>query len=108
MPVRFQKLWPLYVFLFDRNPRSFYESMNSYDKEIRKQWLYTFILFRFPLENSLPYQHIYLDAVSFSYSDGESQEVSMNVNRIGNKKQGETFKSNSTEITPNQMKYYFI
>lgn len=31
----------------------------------------------------------------------------MNVNRIGNKKQGETFKCNSTtEITPNQMKYY--
>ncbi|XP_071691667.1 meiosis-specific protein ASY1-like [Rutidosis leptorrhynchoides] len=44
-------------------------------------------------------------AFSFSYSNSESQEVSMNVNRIGNKKQGETFKCNSTtEITPTQMK----
>ncbi|KAI3733349.1 hypothetical protein L6452_12792 [Arctium lappa] len=44
-------------------------------------------------------------AFSFSYSNADSQEVSMNVNRIGNKKQGETFKCNSTtEITPNQMK----
>ncbi|KAI3722927.1 hypothetical protein L2E82_34140 [Cichorium intybus] len=42
---------------------------------------------------------------SFSYSNTDSQEVSMNVNQIGNKKQGETFKCNSTtEITPNQMK----
>ncbi|XP_023766766.1 meiosis-specific protein ASY1 [Lactuca sativa] len=42
---------------------------------------------------------------SFSYSNADNQEVSMNVNRIGNKKQGETFKCNSTtEITPNQMK----
>ncbi|KAM7464743.1 hypothetical protein LguiA_032864 [Lonicera macranthoides] len=33
------------------------------------------------------------------------QEVSMNVNRTGNKKQGGTFKCNSmTEITPNQMR----
>nr|XP_043612920.1 meiosis-specific protein ASY1 [Erigeron canadensis] len=41
---------------------------------------------------------------SFSYSS-DSQEVSMNINRIGNKKQGETFKCNSmTEITPTQMK----
>ncbi|KAI3696442.1 hypothetical protein L1987_79457 [Smallanthus sonchifolius] len=44
-------------------------------------------------------------AFSFSYSNFESQEVSMNVNRIGNKKQGETFKCNpTTEITPTQMK----
>ncbi|KAG6783136.1 hypothetical protein POTOM_012573 [Populus tomentosa] len=44
-------------------------------------------------------------AVSFSYSDSESQEVSMNINRTGNKKQGGTFKYNSTnEITPNQMR----
>ncbi|WOH13692.1 hypothetical protein DCAR_0833203 [Daucus carota subsp. sativus] len=44
-------------------------------------------------------------AFSFSYSNSESQEVSMNVNRIGNKKQGGTFKCNSsTEITPNQMR----
>ncbi|XP_071715986.1 meiosis-specific protein ASY1-like [Rutidosis leptorrhynchoides] len=44
-------------------------------------------------------------AFSFSYSNTESQEVSMNVNRIGNKKHGETFKCNSTaEITPTQMK----
>ncbi|KAL8106463.1 meiosis-specific protein ASY1 [Apium graveolens] len=44
-------------------------------------------------------------AFSFSYSNSESQEVSMNVNRIGNKRQGGTFKCNSsTEITPNQMR----
>ncbi|KAG6781431.1 hypothetical protein POTOM_014334 [Populus tomentosa] len=44
-------------------------------------------------------------AVSFGYSDSESQEVSMNINRTGNKKQGGTFKYNSTnEITPNQMR----
>ncbi|PNT46123.1 hypothetical protein POPTR_003G173200v4 [Populus trichocarpa] len=42
---------------------------------------------------------------SFSYSDSESQEVSMNINRTGNKKQGGTFKYNSkNEITPNQMR----
>ncbi|KAJ6326261.1 hypothetical protein OIU78_013376 [Salix suchowensis] len=42
---------------------------------------------------------------SFSYSNSESQEVSMNINRTGNKKQGGTFKYNSTtEITPNQMR----
>ncbi|KAJ7010051.1 meiosis-specific protein ASY1-like isoform X5 [Populus alba x Populus x berolinensis] len=42
---------------------------------------------------------------SFSYSNNESQEVSMNINRTGNKKQGGTFKCNSTtEITPNQMR----
>ncbi|XP_076882124.1 meiosis-specific protein ASY1-like [Bidens hawaiensis] len=42
---------------------------------------------------------------SFSYSNSDSQEVSMNVNRDGNKKRGETFKSNSTtDITPTQMK----
>ncbi|KAD2804020.1 hypothetical protein E3N88_37397 [Mikania micrantha] len=42
---------------------------------------------------------------SFSYSNSDSQEVSMNVNRSGNKKRGETFKCNSTtEITPTQMK----
>ncbi|KAI3816731.1 hypothetical protein L1987_16435 [Smallanthus sonchifolius] len=50
------------------------------------------------------YAYKYSPAVSFSYSNSESQEVSMNVNRIGNKKQGETFKCNSTtEITPTQM-----
>ncbi|KAJ6428363.1 hypothetical protein OIU84_023734 [Salix udensis] len=42
---------------------------------------------------------------SFSYSNNESQEVSMNINRSGNKKQGGTFKCNSTtEITPMQMR----
>ncbi|XP_050372828.1 meiosis-specific protein ASY1 [Argentina anserina] len=42
---------------------------------------------------------------SFSYSNTDSQEVSMNINRSGNKKQGGTFKYNSTtEITPNQMR----
>ncbi|XP_059316465.1 meiosis-specific protein ASY1 [Lycium ferocissimum] len=43
-------------------------------------------------------------AFSFSYSSSDSEEVSMNVNRIGTKKGG-TFKCNSTtEITPNQMR----
>ncbi|XP_021644282.2 meiosis-specific protein ASY1 isoform X1 [Hevea brasiliensis] len=44
-------------------------------------------------------------AFSFSYSNSDSQDVSMNINRTGNKKQGGTFKCNSTaEITPNQMR----
>lgn len=43
-------------------------------------------------------------AFSFSYSSSDSEEVSMNVNRVGTKKGG-TFRSNSTtEITPNQMR----
>ncbi|XP_057451284.1 meiosis-specific protein ASY1 isoform X2 [Lotus japonicus] len=44
-------------------------------------------------------------AFSFSYSASEKEEVSMNINRIGNKKQGGTFKHNSTsDITPQQMR----
>ncbi|XP_044490651.1 meiosis-specific protein ASY1 isoform X2 [Mangifera indica] len=44
-------------------------------------------------------------AFSFSYSESDSQEVSMNISRTGNKKKGGTFKCNSTsEITPNQMR----
>ncbi|XP_057426693.1 meiosis-specific protein ASY1-like [Lotus japonicus] len=44
-------------------------------------------------------------AFSFSYSASENEEVSMNINRIGNKKQGGTFKHNSTaDITPQQMR----
>ncbi|KAG6653923.1 meiosis-specific protein ASY1 [Carya illinoinensis] len=44
-------------------------------------------------------------AFSFSYSNSDSQEVSMTLNRTGNKKQGGTFKCTSTtEITPNQMR----
>ncbi|KAK4283465.1 hypothetical protein QN277_000412 [Acacia crassicarpa] len=44
-------------------------------------------------------------AFSFSYSGSDKEEVSMNINRTGNKKQGGTFKSNSTaEITPQQMR----
>ncbi|CAN4114549.1 unnamed protein product [Withania somnifera] len=43
-------------------------------------------------------------AFSFSYPSSDSEEVSMNVTRIGTKKGG-TFKCNSTtEITPNQMR----
>ncbi|PHT48058.1 hypothetical protein CQW23_12266 [Capsicum baccatum] len=43
-------------------------------------------------------------AFSFSYSSSDSEEVSMNINRIGTKKGG-TFKCNSiTDITPNQMR----
>lgn len=44
-------------------------------------------------------------AFSFSYSDSEKQEVSMNINRTGSKKQGGAFKCNSTtDITPQQMR----
>ncbi|XP_057533926.1 meiosis-specific protein ASY1 isoform X1 [Amaranthus tricolor] len=44
-------------------------------------------------------------AFSFSYPNAQSQEVCMNFNRSGNKKQGGTFKCNATdEVTPNQMK----
>ncbi|XP_040374330.1 meiosis-specific protein ASY1 isoform X1 [Rosa chinensis] len=44
---------------------------------------------------------------SFSYSNSESQEVSMNISRSGNKKHGGTFKCDSTaEITPNQMRSF--
>ncbi|CAM8912706.1 unnamed protein product [Rhodiola kirilowii] len=43
-------------------------------------------------------------AFSFSYSNNDSQEVSMDINRTGDKKGG-NFKYNSTtEITPNQMR----
>ncbi|GLT86684.1 hypothetical protein SLE2022_048060 [Rubroshorea leprosula] len=43
-------------------------------------------------------------AFSFSYSNSDNQEVSMNINRTGNKKGG-TFKCNSSiEITPQQMR----
>lgn len=46
----------------------------------------------------------FVPTVSFRYSNSDSQEVSMNINRSGIKKGG-TFKSNSTtEITPNQMR----
>ncbi|KAF8040897.1 hypothetical protein BT93_B2960 [Corymbia citriodora subsp. variegata] len=41
-------------------------------------------------------------AFSFSYSSSDSQEVSMNISRTGNKKRS-TFKSGA-EITPNQMR----
>ncbi|KAI5406314.1 Meiosis-specific protein asy1, variant 2 [Lathyrus oleraceus] len=44
-------------------------------------------------------------AFSFSYSDSDKQEVSMNINRTGSKKQGGAFKCNSTtDITPQQMR----
>lgn len=43
-------------------------------------------------------------AFSFSYSNSDSQEVSMNITRTGNKKQGGTFKCSATEVTPNQMR----
>ncbi|XVF85257.1 hypothetical protein PTKIN_Ptkin17bG0103400 [Pterospermum kingtungense] len=42
---------------------------------------------------------------SFSYSNSDSQEVLMNINRTGNKKNGGTFQCNSTaEVTPYQMR----
>ncbi|RWR79963.1 meiosis-specific protein ASY1 isoform X1 [Cinnamomum micranthum f. kanehirae] len=43
-------------------------------------------------------------AFSFSYSSSDGEEVSMNVSRIGNKRQGATFKANTPDITPNQMR----
>ncbi|XP_068474468.1 meiosis-specific protein ASY1 [Phaseolus vulgaris] len=44
-------------------------------------------------------------AFSFCYSDSDNQEVSMNINRTGNKKNRGGFKCNSTaEITPQQMR----
>ncbi|KAL9273986.1 Meiosis-specific protein ASY1-like protein, partial [Drosera capensis] len=44
-------------------------------------------------------------SVSLSYSDSDSQEVSMNISRSRNKKQGGTFKRNSTgEVTSTQMR----
>ncbi|KAK9090120.1 hypothetical protein Sjap_023297 [Stephania japonica] len=43
-------------------------------------------------------------AFSFSYSNSESQEVSMNINRTGTKNKGAVFKSDSAEVTPNQMR----
>ncbi|XP_004502295.1 meiosis-specific protein ASY1 [Cicer arietinum] len=44
-------------------------------------------------------------AFSFNYSDSDKQEVSMNINRTGSKKQGGAFKCNSTtDITPQQMR----
>ncbi|KAK6930820.1 HORMA domain [Dillenia turbinata] len=43
-------------------------------------------------------------AFNFSYSNSDSQEVTMNISRAGNKKRG-TFKCNAmTEVTPNQMR----
>lgn len=42
-------------------------------------------------------------AVSFGYSDSDSQDVMMNINRTGNKKHGGTFNA-TADITPNQMR----
>ncbi|KAH9303290.1 hypothetical protein KI387_014873, partial [Taxus chinensis] len=42
--------------------------------------------------------------VAFSYGGSMSEEVSMNINRSGNKRQGTTFKSDSVDLTPNQMR----
>lgn len=44
-------------------------------------------------------------AFSFSYSNSDAGDVSMTLNRTGNKKQGGAFKcSSTTEVTPNQMR----
>ncbi|KAK2366652.1 REF/SRPP protein [Trifolium repens] len=44
-------------------------------------------------------------AFSFSYSNSEKQEVSMNINRTESKMQGGSFKCNlTTDITPQQMR----
>uniref|UniRef100_A0A6V7QTM1 HORMA domain-containing protein n=1 Tax=Ananas comosus var. bracteatus TaxID=296719 RepID=A0A6V7QTM1_ANACO len=43
-------------------------------------------------------------AFSFTYASSNNEEVSMNVSRSGNKKNGAIFKSNTTDITPDQMR----
>ncbi|XP_020087198.1 meiosis-specific protein PAIR2 isoform X2 [Ananas comosus] len=43
-------------------------------------------------------------AFSFTYANSNNEEVSMNVSRSGNKKNGAIFKSNTTDITPDQMR----
>ncbi|KAJ8480410.1 hypothetical protein OPV22_024137 [Ensete ventricosum] len=43
-------------------------------------------------------------AFSFSYSSLNSDEVSMKVSRNGNKRNGATFKSDVTDVTPDQMR----
>ncbi|PKA47441.1 hypothetical protein AXF42_Ash020170 [Apostasia shenzhenica] len=43
-------------------------------------------------------------AFSFTYANANSEEVSMNVSRIGNKKNGVTVKANNTNVTPDQMR----
>ncbi|KAJ0972501.1 hypothetical protein J5N97_020460 [Dioscorea zingiberensis] len=43
-------------------------------------------------------------AFSFNYANSKGEEVFMNVSSSGNKKNSATFKSNSTEITPDQMR----
>ncbi|XP_028552421.1 meiosis-specific protein PAIR2 isoform X2 [Dendrobium catenatum] len=41
---------------------------------------------------------------SFNYMDSCKEEVSMNISRNGNKKNGATFRTNSMDITPDQMR----
>ncbi|KAL0928185.1 hypothetical protein M5K25_000055 [Dendrobium thyrsiflorum] len=41
---------------------------------------------------------------SFNYMDSCKEEVSMNISRNGNKKNGATFRTNSMDITPEQMR----
>ncbi|KAM0946583.1 putative HORMA domain-containing protein [Dioscorea sansibarensis] len=43
-------------------------------------------------------------AFSFNYASSNGQEVFMNVSGSGNRKNSATFKSNSTDITPDQMR----
>ncbi|XP_039139403.1 meiosis-specific protein PAIR2-like isoform X2 [Dioscorea cayenensis subsp. rotundata] len=43
-------------------------------------------------------------AFSFTYASSNGQEVFMNVSGSGNRKNNATFKSNSTDITPDQMR----
>lgn len=50
-----------------------------------------------------PYQSML--AVSFNYVDSSKEEVSMNISRNGNKKNGATFRTNNMDITPDQMRY---
>ncbi|KAE8792348.1 asynapsis 1 [Hordeum vulgare] len=43
-------------------------------------------------------------AFSFSYPNTNGEEVAMNMSRTGSKKNSTTFKSNSAEVTPDQMR----
>lgn len=45
-----------------------------------------------------------MPAVSFSYASSNDEEVSMNVSRNGSKKNSTTFKTNPSDVTPDQMR----
>ncbi|EOX99858.1 DNA-binding HORMA family protein [Theobroma cacao] len=98
LEMKIKKLMPL-----DAESRRLIDWMEKgvYDA-LQKKYLKTLL---FCICESIDGAMIEQYSFSFSYSRSDSQEVSMNINRTGNKKQGGTFKCNSTtEITPNQMR----